>query len=280
MRPPAYNGDDVQQISQEQGERNVATAVCVQLAGRAIIRVVSRCEEAQDNCNLDLSECQLMQVPDAVYHLMRHTELKRCDLSGNVITKIPPKFAVKFSLITELNLSHNQMSKLPEELAELQALERLDISHNTFIALPPVTCRIPQLKRLLANNNSIIDIDIERLRHAPALEFIDLQANPLTARIHDLLSTLTRIKIELTPRCGDTRRSIRKWNSFYLTFLTILVLKDRLAAYLDLSSLISWIAINCHFFYSRFVPCGFFFLDSTSSLARLAAQNAVIHIRV
>lgn len=49
---------------------------------------------------LDLSECQLMQIPDAVYHLMRHTELKRCDLSGNVITKIPPKFAVKFSLIT------------------------------------------------------------------------------------------------------------------------------------------------------------------------------------
>ena len=48
----------------------------------------------------DLSECQLMQVPDAVYHLMRHTELKRCDLSGNVITKIPPKFAIKFSLIT------------------------------------------------------------------------------------------------------------------------------------------------------------------------------------
>lgn len=41
-----------------------------------------------------------MQVPDAVYHLMRHTELKRCNLSGNVITKIPPKFAVKFSLIT------------------------------------------------------------------------------------------------------------------------------------------------------------------------------------
>lgn len=50
MRPP-YEGE-VQPISQEQGERNVAMAVCVQLAGRAIIRVVSRCEEAQDNCNL------------------------------------------------------------------------------------------------------------------------------------------------------------------------------------------------------------------------------------
>lgn len=49
-----------------------------------------------------------MQVPDAVYHLMRHTELKSCDLSGNVITKIPPKFAVKFSLITgKISLNKN-----------------------------------------------------------------------------------------------------------------------------------------------------------------------------
>ncbi|XP_031778643.1 leucine-rich repeat-containing protein 40 [Nasonia vitripennis] len=203
MKPPAYNNseDQVQQISQEQGERNVAMAVCVQLAGRAIIRVVSRCEEAQDNCQLDLSECQLMQVPDAVYHLMRHTELKSCDLSGNVITKIPPKFAVKFSLISELNLSHNQMSKLPEELSELQALERLDISHNAFIALPMVTCRIPQLKRLLANNNSIIEVDVELLRHAPQLELVDLRDNPLPSRTHDHLQNLSmRLKIELSPR--------------------------------------------------------------------------------
>jgi hypothetical protein len=48
----------------------------------------------------DLSSCSLVSVPDAVYHLMRHTELKSCNLSGNVITKISPKFAVKFSLIT------------------------------------------------------------------------------------------------------------------------------------------------------------------------------------
>ncbi|KAK0159736.1 hypothetical protein PV327_010819 [Microctonus hyperodae] len=200
MKPPTYNSEEVQQISQEEGERNVATAVCVQLAGRAIIRVVSRCEEAQDNCNLDLSECQLMQVPDAVYHLMRHTELKSCDLSGNVITKIPPKLAVKFSLITELNLSHNQISKLPDELAELQELLRLDISHNAFIALPSVVCRIPQLKRLQANNNSIIDIDAERIKRAPSLEFVDLRENTIPPRIYDLLCCIDNITIELSPR--------------------------------------------------------------------------------
>lgn len=51
----------------------------------------------------DLSECQLMHVPDAVYHLMRNTELKSCDLSSNVITKITAKFAIKFNLITGMS---------------------------------------------------------------------------------------------------------------------------------------------------------------------------------
>lgn len=97
-----------------------------------------------------------MQVPDAVYHLMRHTELKSCDLSGNVITKIPPKFAVKFSLITDLNLSHNQMAKLPDEIADLGSLLRLDMSHNTFISIPSCVFRIPKLQELNASNNSVV----------------------------------------------------------------------------------------------------------------------------
>jgi len=54
-----------------------------------------------------------MQVPDAVYHLMRHTALKGCNLSSNVITKIPPKFAVKFSLITGLGSSISLGGKGP-----------------------------------------------------------------------------------------------------------------------------------------------------------------------
>ncbi len=47
----------------------------------------------------DLSHCQLVQVPDAVYYMMRNTPLVACDLSSNVITKIPPKLTVKFSFI-------------------------------------------------------------------------------------------------------------------------------------------------------------------------------------
>ncbi|GLV41258.1 sclp [Carabus blaptoides fortunei] len=204
MRPPSQYAEDAQNNNTTTGydmdPRMGAMMICTRLAGRAIIRVVSRCNEAQENNNLDLSECQLMQVPDAVYHLMRHTELKSCDLSGNVITKIPPKFAVKFSFITDLNLSHNQMSKLPDEIADLQSLERLDISHNAYIALPDAVFRIPKLQLLNASDNHIIDVEVERMEAAPSLESVNLTNNPLTRRCHDRLSTVTTVRITVSPR--------------------------------------------------------------------------------
>lgn len=118
-----------------------------------------------------------MQIPDAVYHLMRNTELQSCNLSGNVLKKVTPKFALKFSAITgntlkyifiqcayyispcslaDLNLSHNQLSKLPDEFANLSALNNLNISHNSFIVLPQVVFKLPKLSTLDAQHNAIL----------------------------------------------------------------------------------------------------------------------------
>ncbi|XP_014287341.1 leucine-rich repeat-containing protein 20 isoform X1 [Halyomorpha halys] len=195
--PPSQFGADITNTVMND---NVAKMICTRLAGRAVIRVVGRCDEAKDNNNLDLSECQLMQVPDAVYHLMRHTELKACNLSSNVITKIPPKFATKFSLITELNLSNNQMSKLPDELADLAELEKLDISHNAFINLPLVAYRIPKLTTLNASHNHIIEVDVDRLKNSPALQSVDVRENPVPNQIVQALQKLTSIRVLVTVR--------------------------------------------------------------------------------
>ena len=48
----------------------------------------------------DLSDCQLVQVPDAIFHLLRETPLLTCNISNNLISKIPPKLAMSFTLIT------------------------------------------------------------------------------------------------------------------------------------------------------------------------------------
>lgn len=47
-----------------------------------------------------MSECQLMQIPDAIYLLMQNTQLVTCDLSNNVISKLPVKFTERFPSIT------------------------------------------------------------------------------------------------------------------------------------------------------------------------------------
>ncbi|XP_071444691.1 leucine-rich repeat-containing protein 20 [Hetaerina americana] len=174
--------------------------MCSRSAGKAIIRVVGRCNEAQENFNLDLSECQLMQVPDAVYHLMRHTELRGCNLSSNAITKLPPKFAAKFSLITVLNLSRNRLSRLPEEFCDLSALTKLDISHNAFISLPRVVFKIPNLTSLVATDNHITEVEVDKVVAAPTLTDLDLRRNPLSRRMHTELSALPpRIRLALPP---------------------------------------------------------------------------------
>jgi len=59
-------------------------------------------------------------------------------------------------MLAELNLSHNQMSKLPDELADLTELTRLDLSHNTFVTLPGSVFRMPKLALLSAHHNSIL----------------------------------------------------------------------------------------------------------------------------
>ncbi len=48
----------------------------------------------------DLSNCQLIQVPDAVYFMMRDTQLNSCNLSSNVISRLTPKFPTSFLHIT------------------------------------------------------------------------------------------------------------------------------------------------------------------------------------
>lgn len=168
----------------------------------SVQKLVQRCEDCQNNGgSLDLSDCQLMQVPDAVYYMMRNTSLLACNLSSNVITKIPPKFPAKFSLITELNLSHNRLSTLPAEISEFSQLEKVDISHNSFISIPQGLISLPALINLNARKNFIADIDVEVLLSSTStLESLNLEENPLNRDCQEVLTNVDSIRIIMTPR--------------------------------------------------------------------------------
>jgi len=161
---------------------------------------VNNCVEDEGRC-LDLSECQLMQIPDAVFHLMRETELHTCNISHNVISKIPPKLALNFTLVTELNFSHNRISTLPNEMVNCSQLENLDISANSFVQLPPVLAEIPSLRKINARKNFVAELEVEAMVAAcPGLEHLNLEENPLKREVFDQLSNLTTIRVILSPR--------------------------------------------------------------------------------
>lgn len=182
-------------------------ANCIKILGKGVIKVVHRVDDARENNTLDLSDCQLMQVPDAVYYMMRNTTIVTCNLSSNVITKIPPKFPAKFSLITELNLSNNRLSTLPDEISECNQLEKVDISHNSFISIPQCLFSLPALMNLNARKNFIADVDVELLIHqtsngssTPTLETLNLEDNPLDRDCQEALANIDSIRITMTPR--------------------------------------------------------------------------------
>jgi len=149
---------------------------------------------------LDLSDCQLMQMPDAVYHLMRDTPLVSASLANNVITKIPPKLPLSFNLLTELDLSNNRISALPVEMSACKQLETINISTNSFVHLPPVLLELPAIAAIKAGKNFIADVDVEAVVGCSSLEQLNLEENPLNPDTHIQLQDIQNIRIVVTPR--------------------------------------------------------------------------------
>lgn len=187
-------------VAESNRRQAMRTARCVKMMGKGVVKVIHRCDDAKENNNLDLSDCQLQQVPDAIFMLMQNTSLASCNLSHNVINKIPAKLAIKWTLLTELNVSNNRISTLPDELSGCSALETIDFSANSFIQMPPVLAEIPSLIKIVAARNFIADVEVEAIKFLPALEHLDVEGNPLKREVHDQLSQVTSIRVILSPR--------------------------------------------------------------------------------
>ncbi|XP_022208798.1 leucine-rich repeat-containing protein 20 isoform X2 [Drosophila obscura] len=164
-----------------------------------VVKVIQQCETAEESAHLDLSECQLMTLPDAVYHLMRNTVLQTCNLSGNDLKSITPKFTQKFSAITDLNLSSNNLTRLPDELANMTGLAKLNISKNSFIVLPQVIFKLESLTHLDAQDNKIFEIDTDEAIVSKTLVVVDLRNNPLSRLCRRKLQNFeTSFRIEIS----------------------------------------------------------------------------------
>ena len=65
-----------------------------------VSRVAQRCEEAKQSLVLDLSYCELMSLPEAIFFILKNVELHEVNLSHNKLKKLPKKFSSRFSRVT------------------------------------------------------------------------------------------------------------------------------------------------------------------------------------
>ena len=89
--------------------------------------------QAPNLTNLNVSENVIKSLPKSIYRLPN-----ALDASGNLIENLPDIVISKKSKgnIISMNLSHNLLSRLPEDIDKLKKLHRLDVSHNNITELP------------------------------------------------------------------------------------------------------------------------------------------------
>uniref|UniRef100_A0A3Q2ZQY2 Geranylgeranyl transferase type-2 subunit alpha n=1 Tax=Kryptolebias marmoratus TaxID=37003 RepID=A0A3Q2ZQY2_KRYMA len=100
-------------------------------------------------------------------------------------------------LVTHINLSSNDLQRLPPQFAMLQCLEVLEADNNFIESLEGVY-RLPKLEEVSLKNNKISTLaDLQPLASCPKLKRLDLRGNPITqtagveSQLAELLPSVT-----------------------------------------------------------------------------------------
>ncbi|XP_071439746.1 insulin-like growth factor-binding protein complex acid labile subunit, partial [Hetaerina americana] len=155
---------------------------------------------------IDLSHNTIAFLPDEIFEPLNTTDGRGepmvLDLRGNRLTSLP---ILSLPRLTELNLSGNRLSRLPQDtLHHVLCLRRIDLSHNEIgvVEDPPMFYENASVKALLYEreelfhsrlaNLSAIDLSHNRLDHFPpvhhvgkSLKYLNLSYN----RINDYIIT-------------------------------------------------------------------------------------------
>lgn len=138
--------------------------------------------EAENNPepNVDVSHCELDQIPDDLYSACNYYQkealllndnwltgiekperlhdfrtLRVLDLHNNEIKSIPENIN-QIHHLQILNLENNKLSKLPSTLGDLHHLQTLNIRCNRFHAFPEEICNLKSLRTLDISGNQIV----------------------------------------------------------------------------------------------------------------------------
>ncbi|XP_076211229.1 E3 ubiquitin-protein ligase LRSAM1 isoform X1 [Aptenodytes patagonicus] len=184
-------------------------------------------KEAGADDILDISKCELSEVPYGAFATCKVLQKKVLILHTNNLTSLVPKSCSLLSLITVkvLDLHDNQLASIPADIGQLTSLQVLNLERNLLKCLPQSVGDLAQLQMLNVKGNklkelpatvsglrSLRTLDISEnmlqelprvLAHIHTLETLTLDASSMTYPSPDICSAGTEsIQQFLCKECG------------------------------------------------------------------------------
>jgi hypothetical protein len=133
----------------------------------------------------DLAVAQQLNVANNRIHCMPQEAFFTClpglrelNLSFNNLDKLPAALQL-IPQLSILRVSNNKLKELCKELGSCTSLQMLELDNNNLTDLPPVVAELPNLTSLLLRSNSLRSLPLELGKAASLLE-LDVSCNMLT----------------------------------------------------------------------------------------------------
>ncbi|NXJ15548.1 LRSM1 ligase, partial [Odontophorus gujanensis] len=137
-------------------------------------------KEAGADDVLDISKCELLEVPYGAFATCKVLQKKVLIIHTNNLTSLVPKSCSLLSLITVkvLDLHDNQLGSLPADIGQLTSLQVLNLERNLLKCLPQSIGDLAQLQVLNVKGNKLRELPgtVSGLR---SLRTLNVSENPL-----------------------------------------------------------------------------------------------------
>lgn len=117
------------------------------------------------------------------------SSMPHVSLSNRQLRQLPPSLLANCAHVSTLDLSHNNLTAVPDVLLTMQCLIALDLSNNSLKSLPPNIGQLARLQALDLSDNRIASLP-ESLGTLSELIVCDLHNNSLTTLLDPALQQL------------------------------------------------------------------------------------------
>ncbi|XP_069789899.1 E3 ubiquitin-protein ligase LRSAM1 isoform X2 [Narcine bancroftii] len=170
---------------------------------------------------LDISKCELSEIPVSVFSMCRVLQKKVLIVHSNHLTTLQSKSCNihDLSMLKILDLHDNRIASLPEEIGQLSALQVLNVERNHLKSLPTSLASLAQLQTLNLKGNKIRKLP-ESLSGLRSLRTLDISQNQIRFLPQDLayIRTLESLSLDAedltyppAPVCSNGTEAIKQF---------------------------------------------------------------------